>query len=173
MHVDRARAGGRGHVFAGSRLGAPHLSALPARTPTLNDIDRKADVVRTIVYPLVATVLLGTIAAPGLAAFALVAVPLLGLGLLWRIALTVSTHGRPIDAVLRTRKSHLLGSGGPDDPFAASPLDEDEYLTEPSARASVSARNGLVRGANVSRPGLSETLSLRPRGENSIQGGGG
>ncbi len=45
--------------------------------------------------------------------------------------------------------------------------------TEASARASVSARNGLVRGANVPCPGLSETLSVRPRGENSIQGGGG
>jgi hypothetical protein len=128
--------------------------------------------VRAIVYFLVATVLFGTIAAPGLAAFALVLVPLLGLGFLWRIALTVSTHGRPIDAVVRTRQSHLLGPGGPDDSFAASPLDEDEYRTEASARASVSARNGLVRGANVPRPGLSETLSVRPRGENSIQGGG-
>lgn len=68
--------------------------------------------VRTVVYLLVATVLLGTIAAPGLAGFALVAVPLLGLGFLWRIALTVSTHGRPIDAVVHTRQSHLLGPGG-------------------------------------------------------------
>jgi hypothetical protein len=129
--------------------------------------------VRAIVYFLVATVLFGTIAAPGLAAFALVAVPLLGLGLLWRLALTVSTHGRPLDAVVHTRKSHLLGPGGPDDSFAASPLDEDEYATEASAGASVSARNGLVRGANVPRPVLSETLSVRPRGENSIQGAGG
>jgi hypothetical protein len=129
--------------------------------------------VRTIVYLLVATALFGTIAAPGLAAFALVAAPLLVLGFLWRIALTVATRGRPIDAVVHTRKSHLLGPGGPDDSFAASPLDEDEYPTEASARASVSARNGLVRGANVSRPGLSETLSARRRGENSIEGGGG
>jgi hypothetical protein len=44
--------------------------------------------------------------------FALVVAPLLGLGLLWRIALTVSTHGRPIDAVVHTRQSHLLGPGG-------------------------------------------------------------
>ena len=129
--------------------------------------------VRTIVYLFVAIDVLGTIAAPGLGAFALVVPPLLGLGLLWRIALTVSTHGRPLDAVVHTRQSHLLGPGGPDDSFAASPLDEDEYPTEASARASVSARNGLVRGANVPRPGLSETLSVRPRGENSIQGGGG
>jgi hypothetical protein len=88
--------------------------------------------VRTIVYFFVATVLLGMIATPGLGALALVVVPLLGLGLLWRIALTVSTRGRPLDAVLHTRRSHLLGPGGPDDPFAASPLDEDEYPTEAS-----------------------------------------
>jgi hypothetical protein len=129
--------------------------------------------VRTIVYLFVAIVVLGTIATPGLGAFALVAAPLLGLGLLWRIALTVATHGCTSEAVLHTRKSHLLGPGGPDDPFAASSLDEDEYPTEASTRASVSARNGLVRGANVPRPGLSETLSVRPRGENSIQGGAG
>jgi len=122
--------------------------------------------VRTIVYLLVATVLFGTIAAPGLAAVALLVAPLLVLGLLWRIALTVATHGRPIDAVVHTRQSHLLGPGGPDDSFAGSLLDEDGYPTGASARPSVSARNGLVRSANVS-------LSVSPRGENSIQGGGG
>jgi hypothetical protein len=139
--------------------------------PTLNDIDRKADMARTIVYLLLAFVVLGTIATPGLAGVALVVAPLLVLWFLWRIALTVSTHGRPLDAVVHTRQSHLLGPGGPDDSFAASPLDEDEYPTE--ARASVSGGNGLVRGANVPRPGLAETLSVRPSGENSIQGGGG
>jgi hypothetical protein len=76
--------------------------------------------VRTIVYVFVAIVVLGTIATPGLGAVALVVAPLLGLGLLWRIALTVFTHGRPIDAVVRTGQSHLLGPGGPDDSFAAS-----------------------------------------------------
>src|SRR5919201_6524078 len=114
--------------------------------------------VRTIVYLFVAVVVLGTIASPGLGAFALVVAPLLGLGLLWRIALTVSTHGRPSEAVVRTRRSHLLGPGGPDDPFAASPLDEVEYPAEASARsgaASAGARNGLARGTNVPRPGLS------------------
>jgi hypothetical protein len=129
--------------------------------------------VRTIVYSLVAIVVLGIVATPGLGAFALVLVPFLGLGLLWRAALTVSTHGRPVEAVVHTRRSHLLGPGGPDDSFAASLLAEDEYPTEASARVSVSAGNGLVRGANVPRPGLAATLSVRPRGENSIQGGGG
>ena len=129
--------------------------------------------VRTIVYLLLAIVVLGTIATPGLGAVALVVAPLLGLGLLWRTALTVSTHGRSIDAVVHTRQTHRLGPGGPDDSFAASPLDDDEYPTEASARASVSARNGVVRGANIPRLGLSETLSVRRRGENWIQGGGG
>ena len=129
--------------------------------------------VRAIVYFFLAVVVLGTIATPGLGAFALVVAPLLGLGFLWRTALTVTTHGRPTEALLRTRQSHLLGPGGPDDSFAATPLDEDEYLSEAPARASLSARNGRVRGANVPRPGLSQTLSVRPRGENAIQGSGG
>jgi hypothetical protein len=111
--------------------------------------------VRAIVYLFVAIVVLATIATPGLGAFALVFAPLLGLGLLWRTALTVSTRGRSLDAVAHTRQSHLLGPGGPDDSFAAARLDDDEY------------------GANVPPPGLAEALAVRPRGESSIQGGRG
>src|SRR4051812_19529062 len=128
--------------------------------------------VRFIVYLFLAIVVLGTIATPGLGAFALVLAPFLGLGLLWRTALTVSTYGRSVDAVVHTRQSHLLGPGGPDDSFAASRFDEDEYPTPASARASVSARNGFVRGANVPRRRPSETLSLYPGRENSTQGAG-
>jgi hypothetical protein len=129
--------------------------------------------VRAIVYLFIAIVALGMIATPGLGAFALVLAPLLGLGFLWRTALTVSTHGRPVDAVMHTRRSHLLGPGGPDDSFAASPLDGGGYPTEAPAGASVSARNGFVRGANVPRPGFSEMLAVRAHGEDSPQGGGG
>ena len=128
---------------------------------------------RAIVYFFVAIVVLGTIATPGLGAFALVVAPFLVLGFLWRIALSVFTRGRPLDAVAHARESHLLGPGGPDDSFAASVLGQYEYSTGASARASVSARNGRVRGANVPRPGLTETLSVRPRSETSMQGGGG
>jgi hypothetical protein len=91
--------------------------------------------VRTIVYFFLAVVVLGTIATPGLGAFALVVAPLLGLGLLWRTALAVSTRGRPVDAVVHARRSHLLGPGGPDDSFAASALGEDEYPTEAGENA--------------------------------------
>jgi hypothetical protein len=129
--------------------------------------------VRTILYLFVAIVVLGTIATPGLGAFALVIAPLLGLGFVWRTALSVSTHGRPIEAVVHTRQSHLLGPGGPDDSFASSSLVEDGYPTEASARATASARNGFVRSAGVRRPDLSGTVSVRPSGENSMQGGGG
>jgi hypothetical protein len=129
--------------------------------------------VRTIVYVFVAIVALGTIATPGLGAVALVVAPLIGLGLLWRIALTVSAHGHPIDAVVHTKRNHLLGPTGPGDSFADARLDEDEYLTEASATESASARNGLVRGENVPRRGISETLSLWRRGAQSIRGGAG
>src|SRR4051812_17295621 len=129
--------------------------------------------VRTIVYFLLAAIGLGTIAVPGLGAFALVVAPLAGLGLIWRFALTTETHGHPSEAVVHTKRSRLLGPGGPDDPFAAFSLDDDEYPTEASTRASVSARNGFARNRNVPRPVRSETVSVRPRPENSIQGGGG
>jgi hypothetical protein len=127
--------------------------------------------VRTIVYFFVAIVVLGTIATPGLGAVALVVVPLFALWLVWRVALTVSTYGRPIDAVVRTRNGHLVGPAGPDDSFAASPLDDDEYPAEASARASVSARNGLVRGANVPRP-LGNAVCSPKRRELDTRGGG-
>ena len=91
--------------------------------------------VRTIVYFFIAVVVLGTIATPGLGAFALVLAPVLGLGLLWRVALTVSTPGRTSEAVVRTRTSHLLGPGGPDDSFAASPLDRAEAGERDDRRA--------------------------------------
>jgi hypothetical protein len=129
--------------------------------------------VRTMVYPIIAVVILGTIATPGLGALALVIAPLLGLGLLWRIALTVLTHGRPIDAVMHTRPSHLLGPGGPDDSFAASSLSAEEYATDASARASAGVRSGFVRGANVPPPAFSETPSAHPATESSISAGGG
>lgn len=79
----------------------------------LNDIDRKADMVPTVVYFVLAIILLGVIATPGFGAFALVVVPLAGLGLVWRIALTVGTHGRPSEAIVHTKPSHLLGPGAP------------------------------------------------------------
>jgi hypothetical protein len=125
--------------------------------------------VRTIVYLFVAAIVLGTIATPGLGAFALVLAPLFGLGFLWRIALSVFTDGRPIDAVVQTRQSHLLGSGGPDDSFAVFRLDADDYAGEAPARSSTGARNGVVRGANVPRPVLSQPLPVRPGGESSMR----
>jgi hypothetical protein len=148
-------------------------------SPALAGIDQlarslgEAGMVRTIIYFFFAAIVLGVIAVPGLAAFGLLIAPLAGLGLIWRLALTVTTHGHPSRALVYTRQSHLLGPGGPDDSFANFALDEGEYPTEASARASVSARNGLVRGASVPRPRLSETLSVRPRGESSIQEAGG
>jgi hypothetical protein len=128
--------------------------------------------VRTLVYLLGTLVVLGTVATPGLAAFALVVAPLLGMWLVWRTALTVFTHGRPIDAVVHTTQSHLLGPGGPDDSFAG-PLNEDGYPAGASTTASTSARNGHVQGANIPRPSPSELLSVRVRGDNSVQEIGG
>jgi len=130
--------------------------------------------VRAIVYFFIAVVALGTIATPGLGAFALVLAPLLGLGFLWRVGLTVATRGHPTNAVAHIRTSHLLGPGGPDDSFAASALRGDEYPTEAPARAPASARigarNGVARGASVPRPGFSPALSVRASAESPIHG---
>jgi hypothetical protein len=113
--------------------------------------------VRTIEYFFVASLVVGIIATPGLGALALPLLLLIGLGFVWRSALTVATRGRPSETVVHTRTSHLLGPGGPDDSFAAEPPDAVEYPAVASGRsraASAGARNGVVQGANVVRPGL-------------------
>ena len=104
--------------------------------------------VRTIVYLLLSFVVLGTIATPGLGAFALVVALLWGLGFVWRIALTVSTHGRPIDAVVNTRQSHLLGPGG-QTTRSPPPLSMKTNTRQKHQQEHEQASSGLVRGANV------------------------
>jgi hypothetical protein len=91
--------------------------------------------IRTIAYSLLAIVVFGVVATPGLAAFALVAVPLVVLAAVWRVALAVVTRGRSSEVVVRTKHSRLLGPGGPDDFFAAHDFDEDGRSTEMSSRA--------------------------------------
>jgi hypothetical protein len=68
--------------------------------------------VRTIVYLFVAIVVLGTIATPGLGALALVVAPLLGLGLLWRIAVTVSITAAPLTPSCTRDKATCSVQGG-------------------------------------------------------------
>ena len=91
--------------------------------------------VRTIVYFLLAPVVLGTVLTPGLGLLALMLVPVFGFVLVWRVLLAIVTRGRPSEVVLNTKHCHLLGPGGPDDPFASDLLDEDEYTTQESSTA--------------------------------------
>jgi hypothetical protein len=117
--------------------------------------------VRAIEYFLIAGLVLGIIATPGLGAIALLLLPFIGLAFVWRSALTVATRGRPDAAVVQTRRSHLRGPGGPDDSFAG-PLDEGGYpavVRAGSIAASGGARKGAVQGANVPRRDLAR---LRP-----------
>lgn len=113
--------------------------------------------VRSLFYVLLAIIVLGTVAVPGLGAFALLAVPLVVLGLLWRVALTIVTRGRPTDAVGHTRVHHFLGPGGPDDSFANYVFDDGESPTPEPARTRLApqlsyTRNGAGRRINVPRP---------------------
>lgn len=90
--------------------------------------------VRTIVYFFLATIVLGTIAVPGLGAFALVIAPLAVAGLIWRFALTAETHGHLGAVVVHTKHRQFLGPGGPDDPFAGYADDEYDFSPEVSSR---------------------------------------
>jgi hypothetical protein len=91
---------------------------------------RRADMIRTIAYSLLAIVVFGVVATPGLAAFALLAVPLVVLAAAWRVALAVVTRGCSSEVVVRAKHCQLLGPGGPDDFFVAHVLDEDERWAE-------------------------------------------
>ena len=113
--------------------------------------------VRSLVYVLLGIIVLGTVAVPGLGAFALLAAPLVVLGLLWRVALTVVTRGRPTEAVVHTRVHHFLGPGGPDDSFANSIFDDGESPTPEPARTRPApqfsyTRNGAGRRIHVPPP---------------------
>jgi hypothetical protein len=117
--------------------------------------------VRFLAYFLFGAVFLGTVLTPGFGAFALVAVPFIGLWFVWRVALTVVTGGRATEAVVHTRRNHFLGPGGPDDSFAADSLGDDEYRTAETtlpetAPASSNVRSG--RPISVPRPALSRPL---------------
>ena len=91
--------------------------------------------IRTIVYFLLASVVLGTILTPGLGLLALPLVPFFGFVLVWRVLLAIFTHGDSSEAVTRTKRCHLLGPGGPDDSFASDLLDEHSTQESSTARA--------------------------------------
>jgi hypothetical protein len=79
--------------------------------------------VRTLA--LTATVALGVVATPGLAAAALLIGPVAVLAVGWWIALGVATRGRPSEALVRVRTREFL-PGGEDDPFGGEPVDRGD-----------------------------------------------
>lgn len=68
----------------------------------------------TVVLSLLAVLFVGIIATPGVGAIGLVLAPLIGVAVTWWIGAAAVTHGRPSDAVVRTRHRQLLGPGGPE-----------------------------------------------------------
>jgi hypothetical protein len=80
--------------------------------------------ITTVVLSLLAVLLVGVIATPGLGAVGLVVAPLFGVAVVWWIGAAAVTHGRPSDVVVRTKHRQFFGPGGPDDPFADEEADE-------------------------------------------------
>jgi hypothetical protein len=85
---------------------------------------------RTLVILLLSVIVLGTLATPGFAGAGLLLLLFLLALPVWWVGLTVSEHGQPGEAVARTRHHRFLGPGGPDDPFADAP-----YEDEPASRS--------------------------------------
>jgi hypothetical protein len=44
---------------------------------------------------------------------------------IWWIGVVITTRGAPSQALVRTKRHRLLGPGGPDDPFAEAPYEEE------------------------------------------------
>jgi hypothetical protein len=98
--------------------------ALNSSRRRLHGNQKKGQMITTLMISLLAVLCVGLIAAPGLGAFGLVVVPLVGVAVVWWIAAAAVTKGRPSDLVVRTKHGQLLGPGGPDDPFVNEHRDE-------------------------------------------------
>jgi hypothetical protein len=72
----------------------------------------------TIFFFLLALLAAATFAVPGLAAVGLILFFFIFASAVWWFGLAVSTRGEPSEALVQTKRHHLLGPGGPDDPFA-------------------------------------------------------
>jgi hypothetical protein len=81
--------------------------------------------VRTIVFLLLSVVTLGALATPGFAALGVLLLLSFPVLFVWWLGLAVTTRGAPSRAIARTTRRRLLGPGGPDDPYADLPYDDE------------------------------------------------
>jgi hypothetical protein len=112
--------------------------------------------VRTIVFLLLSLIALGALATPGVAAVGLLLLLFVFGAGTWLIALAVTTRGRPAEAVILGRH-RFLGPGGPDDPFADVPYDEDLDREPLDSRR----RSGEEDGVNVQVPRVFDDTDSR------------
>jgi len=81
--------------------------------------------VRTIVFLFLSVITLGVLATPGGAGVGVLLLLLLFGAAAWWMGLAVTTRGAPSEALARTKRHRLLGPGGPDDPFADVPYEDE------------------------------------------------
>ena len=86
----------------------------------------------TFLLLLIAVIAVGVVATPGLAAAALLIIPLGVLAVIWWVGLAAATRGHPAERLIRVRPNELLGPGRPDDPFAPGARPMDRGVSEPS-----------------------------------------
>jgi hypothetical protein len=78
------------------------------------------------IFFLLALLAVASFAVPGLGPFgALLLLFLLAAGVWW-IGLAATTRGAPREALARVKRAELLGPGGPDDPFANEPYEDEQ-----------------------------------------------
>jgi uncharacterized RDD family membrane protein YckC len=79
----------------------------------------------TIFLFFLALLAAATFAVPGLAPVGMLLFFFIFAAAVWWFGLAVSTRGEPSEALVRTKRHHLLGPGGPDDPFAGERYEDE------------------------------------------------
>jgi uncharacterized membrane protein YqiK len=79
----------------------------------------------TIVFFFLALIGAAGFGAPGLAAAGILLMLFVPIVAIWWIGVVITTRGAPSQALVRTKRHRLLGPGGPDDPFAEAPYEEE------------------------------------------------
>jgi hypothetical protein len=79
----------------------------------------------TIFFFFIALLAAATFGAPGLGAAGILLLLFIPVFAIWWVAVAVTTRRVPSQALARTKRHRLLGPGGPDDPFADIPYEDE------------------------------------------------
>lgn len=78
------------------------------------------------IFFLLALLAVASFATPGTAPIGILLLLFLFVCVVWWIGLVATTRGAPVEALARVKRHEFLGPGGPDDPFADVPYEDED-----------------------------------------------